>query len=70
MAKVKQFDVLVVPIDVEYTSPLLGRILLPMAWLKLVRVIKFNLTFGNETVCCFYRLVIPYVLKGGVRCDE
>lgn len=70
MAKVKKFDVLVVPIDVEYTSPLLGRILLLMAWPKLVRVMKINLTYGNETICNFSRLIIPRFLKGGARCDE
>ncbi len=66
MARVKKFDVLIVPVEVEYKKPIRGRLFGALAWLMVVRVKKFNLTIKNRTVCRFYRLIIPHFLKGGV----
>lgn len=65
MAKVNKFGVLNVPLQVEYLSPILGRLFACLAWLMLFRVKKFNLTMNNKTVCSFYRLIVPRFVKGG-----
>lgn len=67
MAKVNKFGVLNVPLQVEYLSPVVGRLFSAIAWLILVRIRikKFNITINNKTVCSFYRLIIPRFVKGG-----
>lgn len=70
VARVKKFDVLTVPLEVEYKKPVLWRVFALLCWLMLVRVKKFNLTMNNETVCSFYRLIIPCFLKGGAPGEE
>ncbi len=66
MARVKKFDVLIVPVEVEYKKPILGRLFGALAWLMAIRVKKFNLTMNHGTVYSFYRLIVPCFLKGGV----
>lgn len=68
--KVKKIDILPVPLEVEYKSPVLGRVFACLAWLMLVRFKKFNLTMNNETVCSFYRLIVPRFVKGGGAVEE
>ena len=63
--KVKKFDVLTVPLEVEYENPVLGRLFGLFAWLMLVRVKKFNLTMNGKPISSFYRLIVPRFLKGG-----
>lgn len=66
----KKIDILPVPIEVEYKSPILGRVFAFFAWFMLVRFRKFNLTMNNQTVCSFYRLIVPRFVKGGGVCEE
>ena len=63
--KVKKFDVLTVPVEVEYKKPILGRLFGLLCWLMLVKVKKFNVTMNNQPIFSFYRLIIPRFLKGG-----
>lgn len=63
--KMKKFDMLTVPVEVEYENPILGRLFGLFAWLMLVRVKKFNLTINGQPVSSFYRLIVPRFLKGG-----
>ena len=70
MAKIKKFDLLPVPVEVEYKNPVLGRLFGAAAWAKLVRLKKFNLTMNGKTVCSFYRLIVPRFVKGGGVCEE
>lgn len=70
MARVKKFDVPTVPLEVEYVSPLAGRLFGLLAWLMLVRMKRFNLTLNNKPVCSFYRLIVPRFVKGGVSDAE
>lgn len=63
--KVKKFDVLTVPLEVEYKNPILGRLFGLFVWLMLVRVKKFNLTMNGQPMFSFYRLIVPRFLKGG-----
>lgn len=63
--KVKKFDVLTVPLEVEYENSVLGRLFSLFAWLMLVRVKKFNLTMNGKPISSFYRLIVPRFLKGG-----
>lgn len=63
--KVKKFDVLTVPLEVEYENPVFGRLFGLFAWLMLVRVKKFNFTMNSQPVFSFYRLIVPRFLKGG-----
>ncbi len=69
-AKIKKFDIFPVQIEVEYLSPILGRLFGALAWVFLIRLKKFNLTMNNETVCSFYRLIVPRFLKGGGSGEE
>lgn len=66
----KKFDVLTVPLEVEYEKPILGWLFGLFCWLMLIRVKKFNVTMNNETIGSFYRLIIPRFLKGGVADAE
>lgn len=61
----KKIDVLPVTLEVEYNSPILGRVFAFFAWLMLVRFKKFNLTMNNKTVCSFYRPIVSRFVKGG-----
>lgn len=63
--KVKKFDVLIVPVEVEYKKPILGRLFGLLCWLMVVRVKKFNLTMNGKPIFSFYRLIVPRFLKGG-----
>lgn len=63
--KVKKFDILAVPLEVEYKKPILGRLFGLLCWLMLVKVKKFNVTMNNQPVFSFYRLIIPHFLKDG-----
>ena len=63
--KVKKFDVLTVPLEVEYKKPILGRVFGLFIWLMLVRVKKFNFTMNGQPVFSFYRLIVPRFLEGG-----
>ena len=67
--KVKKFDVLIVPLEVEYLKPIMGRLFCLLAWLMLIRFKKFNFTMNGQPVFSFYRLIVPRFLKGG-RADE
>lgn len=70
MAKIKKFDVLTVPIEVEYTNPIAGRLFGVFAWLMLVRVKEFNLTVNGKPLSRFYRLIVPRFVKGGAGDEE
>lgn len=63
--KVKKFDVLTIPLEVEYKKPILGRVFGLFIWLMLVRVKKFNLTMNGKPISSFYRLIVSRFLKGG-----
>lgn len=63
--RVKKFDVLTVPVEVEYTKPILGRLFGLLCWLMVVRVKKFNFTMNGQPIFSFYRLIVPRFLKGG-----
>lgn len=63
--KIKKIDVLPVTLEVEYNSPILGRVFAFFVWLMLVRFKRFNVTMNNKTVCSFYRLIVPRFVKGG-----
>lgn len=63
--KVKKFDVLIVPLEVEYLKPIMGRLFCLFIWLMVVRVKKFNLTMNGKPIFSFYRLIVPRFLKGG-----
>ena len=63
--KVKKFDVLIVPVEVEYKKPILGRLFGLLCWLMVVRVKKFNLTMNGKPIFSFYTLIVPRFLKGG-----
>lgn len=63
--KVKKFNVLTVPLEVEYKKPILGRVFGLFIWLMVVRVKKFNLTMNGQPIFSFYRLIVPRFLKGG-----
>ena len=67
MARVKKFDILIVPIEVE---PILGRLFGALAWLMVARVKKFSLTMNGQSVLSFYRLIVPRFLKGGVSGEK
>ena len=63
--KVKKFDVLIVPLEVEYLKPIMGRVFGLFIWLMVVRVKKFNLTMNGKPIFSFYTLIVPRFLKGG-----
>lgn len=70
MARVKKFDILIVPIEVEYKKPILRRLFGALAWLMVARVKKFSLTMNGQSVLSFYRLIVPRFLKGGVSGEK
>lgn len=63
--KVKKFDVLTVPLEVEYIKPIRGQLFALFCWLMLVRFKKFNFTMNGQPIFSFYRLIVPRFLKGG-----
>lgn len=63
--KVKKFNVLTVPLEVEYKKPILGRVFGLFICLMVVRVKKFNLTMNGKPIFSFYTLIVPRFLKGG-----
>lgn len=64
MAKIKKFDVVSVPVEVEYLKPVLGRVFGVFAWLLMVRFKRFKVMFCNECVGSFYRLIVPRYTRG------
>ena len=54
MAKIKKFEFMFVPIQVEYINPIRGRVYAIFAMLKCIKLFKFN-AYGYK----FYRLSIP-----------
>ena len=70
MAKIRKFDVLFVPVEVEYIKPVLGRVIGFTAWVLLIRLKRFNITMNNKPLCSFYRLIIPRFVKGGETDEE
>ena len=71
MAKVKKFDILTVPLKIEFSHPMLQMLFRLWACLILVRIKKFNITTDKgKTVCEFYHLIVPRFMKGGASCEE
>lgn len=68
--RIKKIDILSVPVGVECTHPILGRIFASFVWLRLVRFKKFNLVMNGKTICTFYRLIVPRFVKGGGSDEE
>lgn len=60
----KKFDILMIPIEVKYTRSFLGRIIAITVWLKLIKIIKFDMPTVSGAVS-FYLLSIPRFMKGG-----
>jgi hypothetical protein len=54
MAKIKKFEFMFVPIQIEYIKPIRGRVYAIFALLKCIKLFKFNI-YGYE----FYCLAIP-----------
>ena len=63
--KMKKFDVLIVPVEVEYKKPIRGRLFALFCRLMLVRFKKFDFTMNGQPIFSFYRLIVPRFLKGG-----
>ena len=59
MAKIKKFEFMVVPVQIEYLKPILGRVFATFALLKCIKLFKFNI-YGYK----FYRIRQPS------RCSE
>ena len=59
MAKMRKFEVLIVPVEVEYKKPILGRLYGALVWLMVVRVKKLNFTMNGKSIFYFYRLIVP-----------
>ena len=70
MAKIRKFDVLSVPVEVEYKKPVLGCVIVFITWLLLIRVKRFNITMNNKPLYSFYRLIVPRFMKGGEADEE
>ncbi len=65
MTKIRKFDVVTVPLEVEYLNPILGRLFAVAAWFMLIRFKKFNLSVLGKNQYSFYRLIVPRFLEGG-----
>ncbi len=70
MAKMRKFEVLIVPVEVEYKKPILGRLYGALVWLMVVRVKKLNFTMNGKSIFYFYRLIVPRFVKGGDSGEE
>lgn len=66
MAKIKKFQIIRVPVEVEYFKPIFGRLFGVYVWLKSIRLKKIKLTIFVEkkilTLQWVYRLYIPQYL--------
>ena len=54
MAKIKKFEFIIIPVQIEYLKPILGRVIALFVLLKCIKLFKFN-AYGYK----FYRLSIP-----------
>lgn len=62
--KIKRFAIERVPVVIEYTRPIAGRLLLLFNYYRLVKFIKFQPTINNVPACKhFYRLYVPKLEK-------
>lgn len=68
--KMKKFDVLNVPIEVEYVSPVAGRLYGLLAWFMLIRMKKITFTLNEKPIGSVYRLIVPRFVKGGAGVEE
>lgn len=66
----KKFEILTVPVEVEYMKPVLGRVYSIFCWLMCARVKRIDIKFINKKVCSHYCLIVPRFLKGGVLSEK
>lgn len=66
----KKFEILTVPVEVEFVKPVLGRVYSIFCWLMCVWVKRVNIMFINKKVCSYYCLVVPRFLKGGAISEK
>jgi hypothetical protein len=63
MAKIKRFELIRVPIQIEYCRPIIGRLYAIYAWFSCVKFfrMKFCFTFNKQQIDSktVYRLAIP-----------
>lgn len=66
MAKIKKFQLLRVPIEIEYQKPIKGRLVAAYAWIKCIKLIKYSMYYtisglpGRATEKGnYYMLAIP-----------
>lgn len=62
MAKIKKFEIIRMPVEVEYQRPILGRAYAVYVWIKCIRLVKFNV--------CGYKFVRLFIPKYEVVTDE
>ncbi len=60
----KKIKILSIPVEVEYTKPILGRLLVFYTFLRLIRLKKCTLKNRGRLVGSFYYLIIPRFVKG------
>ncbi len=61
---IKRFAVERIPVEVEYTRPIAGRLFLLFNFHRLIKYRKVQLTINNKPICKpFYRLYIPKITK-------
>lgn len=65
MAKFRKLEILKVPVEIEYTRPILGRLYWLFLKLKLTRVLRVKVDFMGEPVSNAIWLCIPSASKGG-----
>ncbi len=72
LEKIKKFDILIVPIEVEYLFPVRGRIFAALAWMLLIRLKKIGLTWAgyDKPFFSFWRLIVPRFVEGGGADEE
>jgi len=63
--KLKKIKLMRVTVEVEYTKPILGRLLAVLTFLTLIRFQKFTLKKNGKIIDSFYYLIIPRFVKGG-----
>lgn len=66
MAKIKNFQIIQVPVEVEYINPILGRLMAVYAWVRCIKLIKYRINYPilgspNKTAKKdnYYMLAIP-----------